>query len=83
MEKKIRITLAVLVTVASLSAVLGVGFATALSPDYNSGSYTHTVCLGKVLDFAQKGLISDTGGFTGGIYECTHMKSANSIYGTI
>ena len=83
MEKKIRITLTILATVASLSAVLGVGFATALSADYNSDSYKHTVCLGKVLDFAQKGLIRDTGGFTGGIYECTHMKSANSIYGTI
>ena len=83
MEKKIRITLAVLATMASLSVVLGVGFATALSPDYNSGSYKHAVCLEKVLDFAQKGLIRDTGGFTGSIYECTHMKSANSIYGTI
>jgi hypothetical protein len=83
MEKKIRLTLAVLATVASLSVVLGVGFATALSPDYNSGSYRHTVCLGKVLDFAQKGLIRDTGGFTGSIYECTHMNSANSIYGTM
>jgi hypothetical protein len=83
MEKKIRITQTILASVASLSAVLGVGFATAVSPDYNSGSYKHDVCLVKVLDFAQKGLIRDVGGFSGGIYECMHMKSANSIYGTI
>jgi hypothetical protein len=83
MEKKIRITLTILVTVASLSVIVGVGFATALSPDYNSGSYRHTVCLGKVLDFAQRGSVSDIGGFSGGIYECMHMKSTNSIYGTI
>ena len=81
MEKKIRVTLTILTTVTSLSVVLGIGFAAALSSDY--GSYKHTVCMEKVLDFAQKAVIREAGGFSGSIYECTHMKYVNSIYGTL
>jgi hypothetical protein len=83
MEKKIRITLTILVTLASLSLVLGIGFATAASPYYSNNSYKQTVCLGKVLEFARNGVIRDTGGFSGGIYECVHMKYASSIYSPI
>ena len=78
MEKKIRITLTIIAIVALLSIVLGTGFATVLLP-YNS--YKHVVCMGKVLDFAQKGVIRDAGGFSGGSYECVHMKYTGSIYG--
>lgn len=81
MEKKIRVTLTILATVALLSILLGIGFATALSPDYNS--YKQSACTGKILDFVQKGVIRDAGGFSGSIYECVHMKYANSIYGTL
>ena len=78
MEKKIRITLTIIAIVALLSIVLGTGFATLLLP-YNS--YKHVVCMGKVLDFAQKGVIRDAGGFSGSSYECVHMKYTGSIYG--
>ena len=79
MENKIiTITLTIIAIVALLSVVLGIGFATALSP-YDS--YKHVVCMGKVLDFAQKGVIRDAGGFSGSSYECVHMKYAGSIYG--
>jgi hypothetical protein len=82
MEKKIRLTLTILATVALLSVFLGIGFLPALSPDY--GSYKQSACMGKVLDFAQKGVIRvHAGGFSGGIYECMHMKYVNSIYGTL
>jgi hypothetical protein len=80
MEKKIRITLTIIAIVALLSVILGIGFATVLLP-YNS--YKHVVCMGKVLDFAQKGVIRDAGGFSGSSYECVHMKYTGSIYGPI
>jgi len=37
--------------------------------------------MGKVLDFAQRGVIRDAGGFSGSLYECMHMNYAGSIYG--
>lgn len=46
-------------------------------------SYKHSLCEGKILDFSQNDLIHDVGGFSGGIYECVHMKYANSTYGDV
>ncbi|MGB6527685.1 MAG: hypothetical protein WBF33_06220, partial [Candidatus Nitrosopolaris sp.] len=61
------------------------GVAAALTQGYSTpaDSYKNTLCIGKVLDLSQKGVIHDIGGFNGGIYECMHMKSANSIYGDV
>jgi hypothetical protein len=39
------------------------------------------ICTSKVLELAQKGMITDVGGFNGAIYECTHMHGFSSIYG--
>jgi len=47
------------------------------------GSYKQTICTGKAIDFAQKGIIRDVGGFNGAIYECTHMNYPYSIYGDV
>jgi hypothetical protein len=83
MDKKIRRILTILVTIVSLSVVLlGVGLATGLSSYYyNSGDlYKQTACLGKVLGFAQKGIIRDVGGFNGAIFECLQIRWSGSIY---
>jgi hypothetical protein len=82
MDKKIRRILTILVTIVSLSAVLlGVGLATGLSSYYSSGDlHKQAVCLGKVLEFARQGLIRDTGGFHGAIFECSHIRWSGSIY---
>lgn len=82
MDKKVRRTLTILVTVVSLSVVLlGVGFATGLSLYYSSGDpYKQALCLGKVLKFAQEGIIRDTGGFNGAMYECSQIQWSGSIY---
>jgi hypothetical protein len=82
MDKKIRRTLTILVTVVSLSVVLlGVGFATGLSSYYNSGDlYKQTACLDKVLGFAREGIVRDPGGFHGGIFECSQIQWSESIY---
>ena len=47
------------------------------------GSYKQIICRGKAIEFAQKGIIRDVGGFNGAIYECTHMNYRNSIYGDV
>jgi hypothetical protein len=89
MEKKIMAkSLTLLVTVASLSVVLLVGVsiaAAALSPNhYKSGSsYKQTTCLDKVLEFSLKGIIRDVGGFNGGLFECSQIQWAGSIYGVV
>jgi hypothetical protein len=85
-DKRRKKTLVIIGTVVSLSAVaIGIGFATTtLASGYNTTDlYKQTLCTGKALDFAQKGIIRDVGGFNGAIYECTHMKYANSIYGDV
>jgi hypothetical protein len=68
--------------VVSLSVVLlGVGVAAGLSSYYSSGDlYKQAVCLGKVLGFAQKGIIRDAGGFHGAIFECSQIRWSGSIY---
>ena len=77
--------LAILIIGVSLSVVIEFGVAAALTQGYSTpaDSYKNTLCIGKVQDFSQKGIIRDVGGFNGGIYECMHMKSANSIYGDV
>jgi hypothetical protein len=93
MEKKKRImikSLALLVTVASLSVVLGVRIsitAAGLSANQpNSGSsssYKQMTCLDKVLEFGQEGIVRDVGGFNGGLYECSQIQWTGSIYGVV
>jgi hypothetical protein len=92
MEKKkiMSKSLTLLVTVASLSAVLLVGAsisaAASLSPanNYNSGSsYKKMTCLDKVLEFGQEGIVRDIGGFNGGLFECSQIQWSGSIYGLV
>jgi hypothetical protein len=84
--KKRKITLAILIIAVSVSIVTEIGF-TAIHPQgYSSAtmdSYKNALCTAKILDLSQKGVIRDTGGFNGGIYECMHMNSVNSIYGYV
>jgi hypothetical protein len=91
MEKKTMAkSLTLLVTVASLSAVLLVGIsifaAAGLSPanNYNSiSSYKKMTCLDKVLEFGQEGIVRDIGGFNGGLFECSQIQWSGSIYGFV
>lgn len=82
MDKKIRRTLTILITVLSLSVVLlGVGLATGLSSYYGSGGlYKQAACIDKALDFARKGIVRDVGGFQGAIFECSQIRWSGSIY---
>jgi hypothetical protein len=83
--KKRKITLAILIIAASISIAIEIGFSATFSKGYGSttDSYKHALCTAKILDLSQKGVIRDGGGFNGGIYECMHMNSANSIYGDV
>ena len=94
MEEKKKImakSFTLLVTVASLTAILLVGIsisaAAGLTPPankYNSGSsssYKKMTCSDKVLEFGQEGIIRDVGGFNGGLFECSQIKWTGSIYG--
>jgi hypothetical protein len=91
MEKKkiMSKSLTLLVTVTLLSAVLLVGisiFATAgvsSANNYNTIISKKTTCLDKVLEFGQEGVIRDMGGFNGGLFECSQIKWAGSIYGVV
>ena len=83
-------SLTLLVTVASLSAILLVGtsISAAAGPspanNYNSGSsYKKMTCLNKVLEFGQEGIIRDIGGFNGGLFECSQIQWAGSIYNIV
>jgi hypothetical protein len=84
-SKKRKITLAIIIVAVSLSVAIEIGYATASTQGYTSSadSYKQTVCTGKVLELSQKGVIRDVGGFSGAIYECTHTKYADSIYGNV
>jgi hypothetical protein len=93
-EKKKTMTksLTLLVTVASLTAILLVGIsisaAAGLSPAnyYNSGSsssYKKMTCLDKVLEFGEEGIIRDVGGFNGGLFECSQIQWSGSVYGVV
>ena len=80
-----KITLATLIVAVSLSVAIEIGYTTSLAQGYSSSadSYKQTLCVGKVQELSQKGIIRDVGGFSGAIYECTHTKYANSIYGDV
>jgi hypothetical protein len=83
--KKRKITLAILIIAVSISIAIEIGFAATFSQGYGSttNSYKHALCTAKILDLSQRGVIRDTGGFDGGIFECMHMNYANSIYGDV
>ena len=83
--KKRKITLAILIIALSVSIAIEIGFSATFSQGYGStsDSYKHALCSAKILDLSQKGIIRDTGGFNGGMLECTQMKSTSSIYGDV
>jgi hypothetical protein len=92
MEKKkiMAKTLTLLITVASLSAVLAVGVSISAAAgvsttNHNSGSsnYKQTTCLDKVLEFGREGIVRDIGGFNGGLFECSQIQWTGSIYGVV
>jgi hypothetical protein len=63
---------------------LEIGFTPTLASGYNTTDlYKQTRCTGKALDFGQKGVIRDVGGFNGVIYEYTLITYANSTYGNV
>jgi len=80
-----KITLAALIVAVSLSVAIEIGYTTSLAQGYSSSadSYKQTLCVGKVQELSQKGIIRDAGGFSGAVYECTHTKYADSIYGNV
>jgi hypothetical protein len=39
------------------------------------------LCMNKVLELAQQGVIRDVGGYSGGLAECLAVRGAGSIYG--
>ncbi len=84
MDNKTTRALTILVTIVSVSVVLlGVGIATGLSSYYYSSSpdvYKQMTCLDKVHEFAQRGIVTDTGGFHGAMSECSQIQWSGSIY---
>ena len=80
-----KITLATLIVAVSLSVAIEIGYTTSLAQGYSSSadSYKQTLCVGKVQELSQKGIIRDMGGFNGAVYECKHTNYANSIYGNV
>jgi hypothetical protein len=61
----------------AVSYLLGVGLPTGLSS--GGDLYKQVACLGKVLGFAQKGIIHDVSGFNGGMSECVQIQWSGSI----
>ena len=86
-KKRRKTVLLILGMVVSVLVVaMGIVFIIMLASGYygtNNDSYKQTICTAKAIDFAQKGIIRDIGGFNGAIYECTHMNYRNSIYGDV
>jgi hypothetical protein len=80
-----KITLATLILAVSLSVAIEIGYTASLAHGYTSSaeSYRQTLCTGRVQELSQKGIIRDVGGFSGAIYECTHTKYVDSIYGNV
>jgi hypothetical protein len=78
MDKKLKKVLITIAPILMLSVLVGL---TALSADYNNGSsYKQATCLSKVIKLAQNGIIRDSGGFTGGLSECSQIQWRGSIY---
>jgi hypothetical protein len=77
MDKRRAIT--IVATIVSLSVVIvGMSVTTGLSS--GGDLYKQAACLGKVLGFAQKGIIHDVSGFNGGMSECVQIQWSGSIY---
>jgi hypothetical protein len=64
-----------------LTTILTFGVATGLSTGLLSSPTKQANCTSKVLELAQKGIVRDTGGYYGAIYECAHMHGLSSVYG--
>ena len=75
----------VLVIAVSVSIIAAIAFAGTFVNGYSSVADLNksSSCTTKVLDMSQRGIIRDTGGFSGAVYECIHMASHNSIYGDV
>lgn len=69
--------------VVALGIIVSLSVASSYASSSSIGSYKQILCMEKTIEFAQKGIIRDVGGFNGAIYECTHMNYANSIYGDV
>jgi hypothetical protein len=84
-RRRRKIALVALLLAVSLSVAIEIGIAASFSQGYalTTISYKHSLCITKVLDLSQKGVIRDAGGFDGAINECVQMTSANSIYGSV
>ena len=84
MDKKIkRISLTIVFTIVSISvAFIGASLAAGLSSYYyfSGDIYKQADCLGKVLGFAQQGIIREIGGFNGAMSECLQIQWSESIY---
>lgn len=85
---KRKIALAIIITAVSVSIAIEIGFIAIHTKGYSSASatmdsYKNALCTTKILDLSQKGVIRDAAGFNGGIFECMHVSSANSIYGDV
>src|SRR5919197_2241326 len=82
-RKTILLILGIVVSV--LVAATGIAFITMLAAGYGATDDSHkqAICTAKAIDFAQKGIVRDAGGFNGAIYECTNMNYRNSIYGDV
>jgi hypothetical protein len=83
-SKRSRKTKAILVIGGIiLSSIVGIGIAvtvlsTSLPSQYSSTK--NAICTAKVLELAQKGIVREVGGYSGAIYECTHMHGMSSVY---
>jgi hypothetical protein len=64
-----------------LTIILAFGVATGLSTGLPSSPTKNAICTAKVLELAQKGVIREVNGYSGAIYECTHMHGLSSVYG--
>ena len=79
MDKKVKRTMTIVVTIASLSVVLlGMSLVRGLSS--GGDLYKQATCLGKVLGFARQGIIHDVGDFNGAMSECVQIQWLGSIY---
>ncbi|PWU79450.1 MAG: hypothetical protein DLM72_17340 [Candidatus Nitrosopolaris wilkensis] len=64
-----------------LTIIVVFGVFALLSSSVSSSDTKRAVCTAKVLELAQKGIIREVGGYSGAIFECTHMTGWSSVYG--
>ena len=72
----------ILVVGIILTIIVGFSIITMSTGLTTSAPAKGAVCTAKVLELAHKGIIREVGGYNGAIYECTHMHSVSSVYGT-